>query len=144
MLGKWVVYSKTPMRKEDRVLLQIIAPYISWTLENGWQMMSLTDEYSRLEKEKYVHEQHLAENKRQNIVKKACFFIVLSIMPYIDRVVNEVRKLIAFNYLSDSEVKLKKFQYIDELVSCINEYNDILALWIKMKQGSLNLNVENF
>ena len=144
MLGKWFVYSKTPIRKEDRVLLQIIAPYISWTLENGCRMMSLSDEYSLLEKEKYVHEQHLAENKRQNIVKKACFFIVLSVMPYIDRVVNEVHKLIAFNYLSDGEVKLKKFQYIDELVSCINEYNDILALWIKMKQGSLNLNIENF
>ena len=33
---------------------------------------------------------------------------------------------------------------MDELVTTINEYNDILALWIKMKQGSLSLNIETF
>ena len=26
----------------------------------------------------------------------------------------------------------------------LNEYNDILALWIKMKQGTLSLNIETF
>jgi signal transduction histidine kinase len=29
-------------------------------------------------------------------------------------------------------------------VTKINEYNDILALWIKMRQGTLSLNIENF
>ena len=29
-------------------------------------------------------------------------------------------------------------------MTTINEYNDILALWIKMKQGSLSLNIETF
>ena len=37
-----------------------------------------------------------------------------------------------------------KLGYIDELVTKINEYNDILALWIKMRQGTLSLNIENF
>ena len=45
-------------------------------LENGLAFISLGDERKRLEKEQYVHEQHLAENKRQNLVKKACLFIV--------------------------------------------------------------------
>ena len=31
-----------------------------------------------------------------------------------------------------------------ELVTTINEYNDILALWIKMKHGILSLNIETF
>ena len=78
------------------------------------------------------------------MVKKACLFIVTGITPYIDRVVNEVHKLVSFNYLAKKEVKESKFQYIGELITCINEYNDILALWIKMRQGSLSLNVENF
>lgn len=38
----------------------------------------------------------------------------------------------------------EKYQYIDELVTTINEYNDILALWIKMKQGTLSLNIGAF
>ena len=81
------------MKKDDKALMRVITPYISWTLENGLAFISLGDERKRLEKEQYVHEQHLAENKRQNLVKKACLFIVTGIMSYIDRIMNEVHKL---------------------------------------------------
>ena len=40
--------------------MRVITPYISWTLENGLAFISLGDERKRLEKEQYVHEQHLA------------------------------------------------------------------------------------
>ena len=48
------------------------------------------------------------------------------------------------SFIDNDEIKKHKYEYIDELVSKINEYNDILALWIKMKQGSLKLNIETF
>ena len=143
-IGLWKIEMETEVRKEDKALLEVIVPYLSWTLENGLAMIGLGEERRRLEKEQYVHEQHLIENKRQNLVKKACLFIVTGITPYIDRVVNEVHKLVSFNYLANKEVKESKYQYIGELITRINEYNDILALWIKMRQGSLSLNVENF
>ena len=143
-IGLWKIEMEAEVRKEDKALLEVIVPYLSWTLENGLAMIGLGEERRRLEKEQYVHEQHLIENKRQNLVKKACLFIVTGITPYIDRVVNEVHKLISFNYLANKEVKESKYQYIGELITRINEYNDILALWIKMRQGSLSLNVENF
>lgn len=143
-LGEVHLYASRKMKKDDRALMQVITPYISWTLENGLTFISLGDERKRLEKEQYVHEQHLAENKRRNLVKKACLFIVTGIMPYIDRIINEVHKLTANNYLRNEEIKESKYRYIDELITRINEYNDILALWIKMKQGTLSLNIENF
>ena len=143
-IGLWKIEMEVEVRKEDKALLEVIVPYLSWTLENGLAMIGLGEERRRLEKEQYVHEQHLIENKRQNLVKKACLFIVTGITPYIDRVVNEVHKLVSFNYLANKEVKESKYQYIGELITRINEYNDILALWIKMRQGSLSLNVENF
>lgn len=143
-IGLWKIEMEAEVRKEDKALLEVIVPYLSWTLENGLAMIGLGEERRRLEKEQYVHEQHLIENKRQNLVKKACLFIVTGITPYIDRVVNEVHKLVSFNYLANKEVKESKYQYISELIARINEYNDILALWIKMRQGSLSLNVENF
>lgn len=144
MLGEWQVCSEAPLKKDDRALLQVIAPYISWTLENGLSLISLDDERRRLEQEQYVHGRHLVENKRQNLIKKACLFIVMGMTPYIDRVVSEVHKLIAFNYLANPDIKVDKYRYIDELITRINEYNDILAIWIKMRQGSLSLNIENF
>ena len=144
VIGVWEVEVPTGISKEERTLLEVIVPYLSWTLENGLAMILLGDERRRLEKEQYVHEQHLVENKRQNLVKKACLFLVAGITPYIDRVVNEVHKLLAFGYLSRKDIKEGKYQYMSELVTRIKEYNDILALWIKMRQGSLSLHVENF
>lgn len=144
VIGIWKVELPLDIKKEDRALLEVIVPYLSWTMENGLAMILLGDERRRLEKEQYVHEQHLVENKRQNLIKKACLFLVQGITPYIDRVVNEVHKLTSFNYLSQHKIKEEKYQYIGELIERINEYNDILALWIKMRQGSLSLNIENF
>lgn len=144
VMAFWQVEGATEIRKEDKALLEVLVPYLSWTLENGLAMIVLGDERRRLEKEQYVHEQHLIENKRQNLIKKACLFLVTGITPYIDRVVNEVHKLTSFNYLAQKEIKEGKYQYIGELIARINEYNDILALWIKMRQGSLSLNIENF
>ena len=143
-LAVWSLEMPVALAKEDRALLEVIVPYLSWTLENGLALISLGDEQKRLEKEQYVHEQHLVDNKRQNVVKKACMFIVTGITPYIDRVVNEVHKLVAFDYLANPSIKKEKYRYMDELVERINEYNDILSLWIKMRQGSLSLNVETF
>ena len=143
-LGEVELYTTTRLKSDNRDLMKIITPYIAWALENGQTFISLGDEQKMLEKERYVHQQHLIENKQQNIVKKACLFIVTSITPYIDRINNEVHKLIALDYLHNDRIKQEKYTYINELVNSINENNDILSLWIKMRQGSLNLNVENF
>ncbi len=132
------------LEQEDTALMEVIKPYMDWAMENGYTFVSLGDERRRLEKEQYVHRQHLAENKRQNLVKKACLFIVTGVTPYIDRIINEVHKLTAPGFPLTDEVKEGKLRYIDELITRINEYNDILAHWIKMRQGTLSLHIENF
>lgn len=132
------------LRKDERAMVHVITPYITWALDNGMTSISLGDEQRRLEKERYVYEQHIAGNKRQNLIKKACMSIVNGIHPYIDRIINEVHKLTEKGFIHDEHIKSEKYQYMDELVTTINEYNDILALWIKMKQGSLSLNIETF
>lgn len=143
-VGVIELYTIRKMTKEEKTLMNVIAPYIAWTLGNGLTFISLGDERIRLEKQRYVYEQHIAENKRQNLIKKACMGIVYGITPYMDRIINEVHKLTSKGFMQNETIKYEKYQYIDELVTKINEYNDILALWIKMKQGSLNLNIENF
>ncbi|NDV65891.1 DUF5113 domain-containing protein [Bacteroides sp. 224] len=138
------IQTSRSLSKDEQALLQVITPYIAWTVDNGITFIMLGDEQENLEKQKYIFEQHIARNKRENLIKKACLSIVNGIIPYIDRIINEVYKLKEKGFIKNESIKLEKFQYIDELVTTINEYNDILALWIKMKQGSLSLNIENF
>ena len=132
------------MHGEEKALLDAINPYVGWAIENGINSVALGDEQKRLEKQRYIHEQHIAGNKRQNLMKKACMTIVLGIQPYIDRIINEADKLLNKGFIAKADVKREKYEYIDELVTVINEYNDILALWIKMRQGSLHLHIESF
>ena len=132
------------MSKDEQAMVRVITPYIQWAIDNGMASISLGDERRRLEKQRYIYEQHIAGNKRQNLIKKACMAIVNGIHPYIDRIINEVQKLTQKGFIKEERIKEEKYQYIDELVTTINEYNDILALWIKMKQGSLSLNIETF
>lgn len=132
------------LRRDELSMMRLITPYMAWTLENGLNLMMLADTRIRLEQEEYIHRMHIADNKRQNEMKKACVAIVNGIVPYIDRVINEVKKLRNASFAKDDAVRNGKLQYIDELLSKINDYNDILAVWIKMKQGDISLNIENF
>lgn len=142
--GKATLVPLHRLSRDEKALVHVLEPYIEWAADNEQMIASLSDERMQLEKQRYVYEQHIAGNKRQNLIKKACLAIVNGINPYIDRILNEVHKLTEKGYIDDSKIKKEKYQYIDELVTTINEYNDILALWIKMKQGSLSLNIETF
>ena len=142
--GKAALVPVHRLSKDEKALMHVLEPYIIWAADNEQMVEALSDERIQLEKQRYVYEQHIAGNKRQNLIKKACLAIVNGINPYIDRILNEVHKLTEKGYIDDEKIKKEKYQYIDELVTTINEYNDILALWIKMKQGTLSLNIETF
>lgn len=132
------------LKGDEMSFLKLVMPYMAWTIENGLNIVALADEKLRLEHEEYIHRQHISENKRQNEVKKACMAIVTGILPYIDRVINEVDKLKNASFYENEEIRRFKLDYIDELLMKINDYNDILTIWIKMKRGDISLNVENF
>ncbi len=132
-----------PLRqKEQQAMLGVIEPYIRWAVENGRTVINLGEEQRQLESQRYLHELHIADHKRQNVVKKACMALVDGIRPYIDRIIHEVQQLRLQPY--DEAVRKSKYSYISDLTDIINEYNDILALWIKMRKGTLSLSIETF
>lgn len=49
-VGKLLLALPFPLRKEKYTLLQLILPYLAWTVENGLNLVSLDDERRRLEK----------------------------------------------------------------------------------------------
>ena len=142
--GKAALVPLHRLNRDEKALVHVLEPYIVWAADNEQMVEALSDERMQLEKQRYVYEQHIAGNKRQNLIKKACLAIVNGINPYIDRILNEVHKLTERGDIDNAKIKKEKYQYIDELVTTINEYNDILAPWIKMKQGTLSLNIETF
>ena len=91
--GKAALVPVHRLSKDEKALVHVLEPYIIWAADNEQMVEALSDERIQLEKQRYVYEQHIAGNKRQNLIKKACLAIVNGINPYIDRILNEVHKL---------------------------------------------------
>ena len=142
------------LSREERAMVGVFQPYIRWTLDNGLASVSLGDERKRQEKQRYVYERRIADNKRQNVVRKACLTLVNGMHPYIDRLLHEVRRLrqaepssSVGNGTAVSPSALgaaESCTYLEELTDTLNEHYDLLALWIQMKQGALSMNIETF
>lgn len=113
-----------------------------WMQDNELIYSSMTEEEKRIDSETYMHERHIAENKRSYIDKCTSISLVYSITPFLDRAINEVRKLKGPD--ESAEVKKERLSYLMELTDRINLYNEILSHWIKVRQGIVSLNIENF
>ena len=79
-------------------------------------------------------------NERLNLEQRAKVSLVNNVTPFIDRIIHEVSHMDAAGGSGDRE----SLEYIRELTDQINDYNDILTHWIRLRQGELNLKIETF
>ena len=133
---------KARLGNYERELLNVISAFYDWLITNGKKVITLNNRMQMSESRRFVHEMHVKENKCANIDKQACMSVVLGIMPYIDRMTNELSRL--RDHSEDSRKRADRLRYVEELVDKINADNEILVHWIKMSQGTLTLNIESF
>ena len=118
------------------------ASFRKWMDENEALYNSLEEREKMVDSQTYIHEQHIAENKRSYIDKCTSLSLVYSITPFLDRAINELHKLKMSN--ETDEVRTERIEYLSELIDRINLYNEVLSHWIKVRQGMVTLNIENF
>ena len=110
--------------------------------DNEFSFLKMREEQANCERED--NERRLEEQKERYIDKSTCMGIVYAINPFLDRAVNEVKK-IKEDIQRNPDVKpMERLEYLNELIDRINLYNDILANWIQIRQGEVALNIENF
>lgn len=127
--------------KHDNELLEVLKSFYEWAVNNAVSYSMYEKERQRLLSEKFVHEKRFIEYNRENIAKCACLSIATGITPFLDRVINEIVKLKKCN---NPILYKERFIYISELVDKINEYNENLSYWVKIKKGSVSQHIENF
>ncbi len=103
-----------------------------WRARSDQDFSSLEERQEGVEAERYMNERRLEDQKRQYIDKMTCLSLVYAVTPFLDRAVHAADK---------TPINLT---YLSELIDKINEYNDILTHWVKVRQGSVSLNIENF
>ena len=110
-----------------------------WRERIDARFSTLEDRQAEVEAERYCSERNLHEQKRQYVDKATCLSIVFAVIPFLDRALNEVRKL-----GGRAPLTARRLAYISELAGRIDLYNGILTHWIKVRRGIVALNVENF
>ena len=134
------VKAAQPLTPQEHVLLEMLVPYVAVAVAEGMRLADISDEQERLEEMRQSSAVYLAEHKRENLMKRVSVSVAMSMRPYIDRIINELRALQAV----DSVDAGRKLEYVTELTEKLDDLNIILERWIKMRQGEMHLQVESF
>lgn len=133
------IYIRCTRRRKQQIeqLRQEIETNLSsllqrWLSINGGCISDLQDEMEYANDERRAAEMKIEENKRGYIEKAASVSIANGIIPFLDRAIKE----------ADSEHC--DTVYLSELIDKINDYNDVLGHWVKIRQGSVSLHIETF
>lgn len=124
---------------QDKTWSGVVQPYRDFACSNRSRLQEIGNERLQMQEDWRQSELRIAVNKRNNIEKRAKMALALGIVPFLDRVINEVRRM----KLSEAE-NAYRLHYIEELVAQIEDYNAILTQWIRLQQGQLSLHIENF
>ena len=137
----WTVADDAPLKGLDWELFRVLLVFYRWLRQKGMQFISFQQEKHQLESDTYVFEKRLEENKRQYVEKLTSMSIVNGITPFLDRALREVQKL---KVEPQDAMANERLLYVGELIDKINDYNEVLGHWVKIRQGIINLNIESF
>ena len=138
-----VVFARMRKQSDERFSMTVLlTPLNLWQKRNDERARWVNEQYSLLKEQMDVVRLHLMQSKRRNLEQRAKIQLVNSVLPFIDRMVNEENRLLLCN--DNAEVRQQRYEYIAELTDSINNYNDILTRWIQMRQGELSLKIESF
>ena len=128
--------------RDSRAVISTVTPYVKAAILNADELTGQEDRLRQAEKQHYLYRRHADRNKREHLARKTCCQTVAECLPYIDRMRSEIAHLSTLPF--DSPGYEQSLQYVRELAERINQYNDLLSGWIRIRQGVVSLNVESF
>lgn len=138
----FVLYYLRRHKGRSRYIETLLNPLREWEKLNERHFKELAEQRERIEEEFAASRLRIVQDKRRNVENRAKIFLANSVMPLIDRIINEAERL---EYSDESEErKRERLEYITELTGRITECNDVLTSWIQLRQGQLGLKIESF
>lgn len=113
-----------------------------WKETNDAHRRMLDDQYEEKTELLAVSRLHVEANKRRHLEQRAKVTLVNSVLPLIDRMLMELRRLV-----EDEEpvsLRAERMGYLMELVHQVNTSNAMLTEWIQLQQGKLSVRIESF
>lgn len=125
--------------RNARTILDTVTPFAAAALQGAEISRELDDNRQIAVKEHYIRTLHTEENRRQNLLRRACHSVIAECTPLIDRMLEAAARL-----RPDDATISNQLEYISELSALTGRYNAVLTQWIRMCQGEVSLHIENF
>lgn len=140
-----VIFVLVRLRKRKSMdYSELLMPLEEWEKANEVKAAGIDEEYENISEQLGVQRQRLEKYKRRAVDNKSKVSLVNSILPYIDRIANELSRLNADGNVDGGKLRRERLEYVRELTECINQYNDVLTHWIQLHKGQLSLHIESF
>lgn len=130
-----------PVDDLEESVRDMLTPYLTAAKRNAGELVEQEERLKQAGKQNYLQRMHADEGKRENLARKTCCQVVAECMPYIERMRAEILHLTKLE--PGSPQYSQSLEYVRELASCINSYNDVLTKWIRVRQGMVSLNIES-
>lgn len=132
-----IVFARMRRQSDDRFSMNsLLEPLRRWQKRGDEENKARSERMEEIGEETEVARLHLQQNRCRNLEQRAKVQLVNSVLPLIDRMVNEVRRL--------ENGSAGSLDYISALTDNINQNNDVLTHWIQMRQGEVSLRIESF
>ena len=106
------------------------------------QLDSLDEEIEQLEEDCAMTELQMSRQEEQYAENRARMHLITSLIPLLDRMLHETHSIA--NKAESAERREERRQYIREIITGINDENNLLTRWIQLRQGTLSLRIETF
>ena len=120
----------------------LLKPLLQWNERNRKALKREEEKHEEVNDRIAMARLHLEADRRKNMEQRAKIHLVNSIRPLIDRIANEVDRLMEKR--GDERQRKAQYDYVAELTDEINQLNALLTQWIQMRQGELSLHIESF
>ena len=110
----------------------LLLVFVLWLFNRMYQRYKSAAE-TDVQEQLAVHRLHLEAAQRLHLEQRAKVSLMVSITPFIDRMLGEIKGQ-----------RPGALDYIRELTDKINEQNDVLTDWIQLRKGELNIKIESF
>ncbi|MGN1264102.1 MAG: DUF5112 domain-containing protein [Prevotella sp.] len=138
----WLFVKMNRKKNRTSAIDELLKPLKIWQDAEKRHAEEIGERMEEIKENYALNFTHIKQGERRSLESRAKVSLINSIIPFIDRMINEVSMLSSRQ--EDESIRSKRYEYISELTSKINEYNDVLTHWIQMRQGSIDLHIGSF
>lgn len=116
-----IVFAQMRRKSDDTFSIsRLLAPLSEWQKHNVETIQHKREHFEEIQEATDVARLHLQQNRQRNLEQRAKVRLVCNILPLIDRMVNEVKRLRQSKNAEESEspkqqqIDCERLQYVEE------------------------------